>query len=80
MYVVLEVIMTHPDAQKKGHGTALLGFGNSLADETDLPCYLDADPSARYLYEKNGYVFLEEQRLPGGMMLPMKRPRKSERQ
>jgi hypothetical protein len=35
---------------------ALLNRGNQLADEMDYPCYLNAAPTSKHLYEKVGYV------------------------
>lgn len=53
---VLEVIMTHSTARRRGHGMALLLFANAMADEMGLPLYLDADADAVSLYKRAGYV------------------------
>lgn len=71
--------MTHPNAQKQGHGSILLAEGCKLADERDFACYLDSEVPTRAFYEKHGYVFQEKDYSEGGHSLPMRRPRKSER-
>lgn len=63
--------MTHPTAQRRGYGLALLEFVNAIADERGLPLYLDAGEDVTGLYERVGYVVQ-----PGRVsdkMLPMVR-------
>ncbi|KAI0169282.1 acyl-CoA N-acyltransferase [Hypoxylon sp. FL1284] len=54
--VFLEALGTVEAHQKKGYGTALVQWGNALADELGVECYLDASPDGKPLYEKHGYV------------------------
>ena len=52
---VLEVLMVHSAARKRGYGKALLQYGNELGNKLGLPCYLDAVPTAVGIYESVGY-------------------------
>ena len=71
--------MTHSPARKQGHGTALLEHGNKIADELDYPLYLDAEKDAVRLYEKIGYEAQTDAVKESELMMPMVRPRRSER-
>lgn len=55
-HVYLEVLGTVEAHQKRGFGTALIKWGNDLADGLGVECYLEASPAGKPLYEANGYV------------------------
>lgn len=63
--------------RKRGYATALVKWGNDLADELGVECYLDASSEGRPLYEKNGYTEQDVSAVienpPGASMV---RPRK----
>lgn len=54
--VDLEALGTMAQHRKKGYGTALVQYGNDLADKLGVECYLDASDMGRPVYEANGYV------------------------
>ncbi|CAJ0552099.1 Ff.00g060780.m01.CDS01 [Fusarium sp. VM40] len=51
----LEVICTHADWQGKGAGGLLLRWGVERADAESLPCFLEATPKGKPIYEKLGF-------------------------
>lgn len=70
--------MTHPEYRGRGYASAILDHAASIADKTDVACYLDADHAAVELYKKNLY---EITKVAGkdSEMTPMRRPTRSER-
>jgi len=52
---VLSVLVTYPDRQKRGAGSALVKWGCDLADKENLPAYLEATPAGYAVYKKNGF-------------------------
>ncbi|KAI1080043.1 hypothetical protein F5B20DRAFT_580835 [Whalleya microplaca] len=52
----LEALGTMEAHRKRGYGNALIKWGNDLADELGVECYLDASPAGRPVYEANGYI------------------------
>ncbi|XXG96046.1 hypothetical protein Hte_002323 [Hypoxylon texense] len=77
-HVYLEALGTMGAHRKRGYATALVKWGNDLADELGVDCYLDASPEGKPLYERNGYIGQDVsavvERPPGVSMV---RPRKS---
>ncbi|KAF9776760.1 hypothetical protein IL306_005024 [Fusarium sp. DS 682] len=51
----LEVICTNETWQGKGAGSLLLRWGVERADGDGLPCFLEATPKGKPLYEKLGF-------------------------
>jgi GNAT superfamily N-acetyltransferase len=63
----LAVLGTDPDHQNRGMGSALLSTMLSRADAEGVPGYLEASSdSNRRLYERHGFVAVEEVPIPGG--------------
>ncbi|KAI9375185.1 acyl-CoA N-acyltransferase [Aspergillus egyptiacus] len=53
--IVLEFLATHPDAQRKGVGKALLTWGMERADQLQRRIYLEATTEGLPVYEKLGW-------------------------
>ena len=49
---------------RKGAGTLLIKNGCELADRDGVPAYVDASPAAYPLYERFGFVTLNEVTMP----------------
>lgn len=60
-YVLLSVLVVHPDHQRRGLGALQLKWGLDKADELGVQAYLESSPKGKGLYAK--YGFKEE----GGM-------------
>jgi GNAT superfamily N-acetyltransferase len=60
-YVLLSVLVVHPDHQRRGLGARQLQWGLDKADELGVQAYLESSPKGKGLYAK--YGFKEE----GGM-------------
>ena len=65
-------LFTDPTFQRKGMGTALVDYGNRLADEKGLPIFLQGSPYGFPIYEKAGFETVQhlgvdlQQWAPGG--------------
>lgn len=75
---VLESIAISESLRGKGLAAKMLELGKEMADALDYPSYLDATKLAVTLYERAGYV-VQDTGLPS-RSVPMRRPRKSERE
>ncbi|RYP35025.1 hypothetical protein DL767_004006 [Monosporascus sp. MG133] len=77
-HIYLDALAVLPTHQKQGYGGALVKWGNELADELGVECYLEASLAGRPLYAANGYI---EQDVSAVMdnprSCPMLRPAKS---
>ncbi|CAI4214768.1 unnamed protein product [Parascedosporium putredinis] len=51
----LHILAVHSDYQGRGASSSLLRWGVGRAQEDKLPCYLDASPGAKPIYEKYGF-------------------------
>jgi GNAT superfamily N-acetyltransferase len=60
-YVLLSILVVHPDHQRRGLGALQLKYGLEKADEMGVQAYLESSPKGKGLYAK--YGFKEE----GGM-------------
>ena len=84
---MLALLITRPDFQGKGAGSALVKHGLAFADELDLPTWLEASPAGYPVYKKLGFEDVEPHdtdfRQYGGDVVSravgMLRPAKSER-
>jgi len=54
-YAYLAVLVTSPEHRKKGAGSMLIGWGTKVADEQQIPSYLEATPAGAGLYRKHGF-------------------------
>ncbi|KAF1957108.1 hypothetical protein CC80DRAFT_525259 [Byssothecium circinans] len=59
-YVYPHVIAVHPDVQRKGIGKLLTEYGLRVAEQADLPAYLESSMKGEGLYEKLGFRRLQE--------------------
>lgn len=60
-YVLLSILVVHPEHQRRGLGALQLKYGLEKADELGVQAYLESSPKGKGLYAK--YGFKEE----GGM-------------
>ncbi|KAL9613546.1 MAG: hypothetical protein Q9167_001931 [Letrouitia subvulpina] len=58
-HLLLNMLDTHPDHQRKGAGRQLVKWGIDVADEAGLPIYLEAAPPGLKLYRSMGFVDVE---------------------
>ncbi|KAH6893146.1 acyl-CoA N-acyltransferase [Thelonectria olida] len=57
----LDLIGVRKEWMGKGAASALMRWGVDRADEDGLPCFLEATPNGRGMYEKYGFRVVEEQ-------------------
>ncbi|KAH0266743.1 acyl-CoA N-acyltransferase, partial [Aureobasidium melanogenum] len=60
----MELLMTAEECKGRGAGGMILEYGTALADEEQVECYIDASPAGRPLYERHGFVFTKQEKLP----------------
>ncbi|KAK6007815.1 hypothetical protein QM012_004629 [Aureobasidium pullulans] len=60
----MELLMTAGEFKGRGAGGMILEYGTALADEEQVECYIDASPAGRPLYERHGFVFTKQEKLP----------------
>ncbi|KAI1424923.1 acyl-CoA N-acyltransferase [Xylaria sp. FL1777] len=53
-------IFTHPEYRRRGVGQQIMDWGMKQADALELELFLDATPHGKPLYEKNGFICIEE--------------------
>lgn len=58
-HILLALLVTRPDFQGKGAGSALVKHGLAVADELDLPAWLEASPMGYPVYKKLGFEDVE---------------------
>ena len=59
----MELLATDPSYQRRGLAGMILKYGTDLADAANVPCYVDASPQGKALYEKCGWEFTHEENL-----------------
>ncbi|KAF2193543.1 hypothetical protein K469DRAFT_745115 [Zopfia rhizophila CBS 207.26] len=59
-YVYCHVIATHPQYQRRGIGSLLTQAGIQIAQQSQLPIYLESTKSGQPLYAKLGFKLLKE--------------------
>jgi predicted N-acetyltransferase YhbS len=59
-HVILEVLICHPDHQKRGAGRKLIQWGLDKADDLELPLYLEGSLSGVRLYRSVGFEAVGE--------------------
>lgn len=62
--VSLDICAVDPDHQRKGVGGKLVSWGTAKADELGVDAVVESSRFGRGLYEKHGYVFVEDVTLP----------------
>lgn len=62
----MELLMTAEECKGRGAGGMILEHGIALADEEQVECYIDASPAGRPLYERHGFEFTKQEKLPMG--------------
>lgn len=58
--VHLNTLAILPAYQRRGIATKLMSWGVQMADQLGFPCFVEATPSGRPLYERHGFVLQEE--------------------
>ena len=53
--MLCEALFTEPSFQRQGMGSALVKYGNQLADQATLPILLHATPIGYPMYAKHGF-------------------------
>ncbi|CAI7572732.1 unnamed protein product [Penicillium pancosmium] len=66
----LDTVATHPDYQRRGAGSMLVGWGCDLADSQGVLAYVDASKDGAPLYAKFGFV---DYSMPGEEIASMAR-------
>ncbi len=59
-YQVLWLLDTLPNHQRRGAGSMLLEWGTREADQAGLFCYLEASPAGYPLYQRYGFLDINE--------------------
>ena len=59
-YMYLADIATAPAARRQGAASLLLEWGTARADAHGIPCYLQASPEGASLYQKHGFVEVDQ--------------------
>jgi GNAT superfamily N-acetyltransferase len=54
-YVLLSILVVHPEHQRRGLGAKQLKWGLDKADEMGLQAYLESSPKGKGLYAKYGF-------------------------
>jgi GNAT superfamily N-acetyltransferase len=54
-YVLLSVLVVHPEHQRRGLGALQLKWGLEKADEMGVQAYLESSPKGKGLYAKHGF-------------------------
>lgn len=86
-YVLMHILATHPRHHRRGVGAMQLKWGFAIADERNLPVYLEASPMGQPLYARMGFetvgwlpmdakLWGAQKDIPHALML---RPAKAER-
>jgi hypothetical protein len=69
---VLNILYTDPAYHRKGAGRMMVQWGNALADQLMLPCWVEASLQGYHLYSSCGYEDVEkEYRQTESLALPM---------
>jgi hypothetical protein len=69
---VLNILYTDPEYHGRGAGKMMVLWGNALADQLMLPCWVEASPAGYRLYSSCGYEDVEKvYRQTESLPLPM---------
>ncbi|KAM5369636.1 hypothetical protein ACJZ2D_008895 [Fusarium nematophilum] len=69
----LDMLVTHPDYQRRGAGSMLVKWGCDLADKNHVELYVDASKMGALLYRKFGFVDRRLEDDPESDVVPMAR-------
>lgn len=75
--VVLEVMATHPECQRRGLASTVVQWACERADGEGVEVYLDASMKGRPLYERFGFVAEVDRMDSESTSVPMRRPAKT---
>lgn len=77
---VIELIMTKSTSRGRGYASALVGWMTKLADDLDIPCYLDAGMRGLGICDRCGFKAQDIEMRYGGPppCTPMLRSKKQE--
>jgi GNAT superfamily N-acetyltransferase len=59
-HMLCKALFTEPEFQGRGMGSALVEYGNVLADQEGLPIFLQASPFGYPIYTKGGFEIVQE--------------------
>jgi GNAT superfamily N-acetyltransferase len=54
-HMLCKALFTEPSFERRGMGSALVEYGNRLADEAGLPIFLQGSPFGYPIYKKHGF-------------------------
>jgi GNAT superfamily N-acetyltransferase len=73
-YIYCHVMAVHPNYQRKGLGKLLMEYGISIAQQVELPIYIESSQEGIKLYEKTGCQRIKPpQKENSGDSLPQKK-------
>ncbi|KAI1483634.1 hypothetical protein K445DRAFT_27125 [Daldinia sp. EC12] len=77
-HVFIELVMTKSTSRGRGYASALMGWATKLADNLDIPCYLDAGMRGMGICDRCGFKAQDIEMRYGGPppCTPMLRSRK----
>lgn len=55
MHIVLDMMSTHPDHQRRGAGSMLVKWGTEIADSLGVESFIDGTAAGKPLYERFGF-------------------------
>ncbi len=58
-HILCKALFTDPSFQCQGMGSALIEYGNRMADQANLPIFFEASPFEYPLYAKHGFETVE---------------------
>ncbi|KAI1319966.1 hypothetical protein F5Y16DRAFT_390392 [Xylariaceae sp. FL0255] len=78
-HVFIELVITKKNQRHQGHASALMAYAANLADELDMPAYLDGGGRGMHICERAGFEPQDVERRYGGPppCVPRLRPRRS---
>jgi len=54
--VVIDMLSTHPEHQRRGAGSMLVKWGTDIADTMGLKAFVQGSRLGKHLYESHGFV------------------------
>lgn len=56
---MLDILATYPAHMRRGAGKMLIKFGTDVADDMELPCFLEGSPEGLSLYRTSGFEVVD---------------------